>query len=291
VLVVGLDLWLDTVKTADELEHQLQLDLLAAVPRHSGADHPIVTEAYQNIRTALLFNRPEEGGQVVLVTGSTPQEGKTSTTLQLGHLLAAAGESTVMVDCDLRRGQLHARLVLEREPGLTDVLARQQDLEAVVRPAGPPNLWAVTSGPVPPNPPALLARKQTVSLLQELRKRFEWVIVDSPPLASVTDAQLLARYADACIFVVRYDRVSKAIVRRAVQALRKSGGNLLGVVLNAVETPTRGYAYQYDYYYREPGTKSAEPGTLARWMAFFRGSADERSAGPQVEPDGQASKG
>jgi len=289
VLVIGLDLWHDTVKTPDELEYQLQLDLLAAVPRHSGAEHPIVTEAYQNIRTALLFNRAEDGGQVVLVTGSTPQEGKTSTTLQLGHLLAAAGESTVVVDCDLRRGQLHARLSLERAPGLTDVLAHQQELDAVVRAVGP-NLWAVTSGPVPPNPPALLARKQTVSLLQELRKRFEWVIVDSPPLASVTDAQLLSRYADACLFVVRYDRVSKAIVRRTVQALRKSGANLLGVVLNAVETPTRGYAYQYDYYYREPETKALENGTLARWVGLIRGSNGDRPA-THVEPDGQASKG
>src|SRR5262249_23271928 len=149
---------------------------------------------------------------------------------------------------------------------------------------------AGTSGPGPPNPPALLARKQTVSLLQELRRRFEWVIVDSPPLASVTDAQLLSRYADACIFVIRYDRVSKAIVRRTVQALRKSGANLLGVVLNAVETPTRGYAYQYDYYYREPETKPAENGTLARWFALFRGSAGDRAADAHVEPDGPASK-
>src|SRR5262249_36496675 len=157
----------------------------------------------------------EDSGQVVLVTGSTPQEGKTSTTVQLGHLLAAAGESTVVVDCDLRRGQLPAPLAPPRGPGPTHPPAPPQEPDAGVRQVGP-NLWAVTSGPVPPNPPALLARKQTVSLLQELRRRFEWVIVDSPPLASVTDAQLLSRYADACIFVIRYDRVSKAIVRRTV---------------------------------------------------------------------------
>jgi capsular exopolysaccharide synthesis family protein len=291
VLVVGLDLWYDTVKTADELEYQLQLDLLAAVPRYNGLGDPAVTEAYQNIRTALLFNRPEEGGQVVLVTGATPQEGKTSTTVGLGHLLAAAGESTVLVDCDLRRGQLHARLTLEREPGLTDVLAHQQELAAAIRPVGPPNLWALTTGPVPPNAPALLARKQMVGLLQELRTRFEWVIVDTPPLAAVTDAQLLARHADACLLVVRYDRVSKAMVRRTVQSLRKSGANVLGVVLNAVETRSRGYHhYRYDIdYYHEPETKAVVNGTVARWVGLFRGSAHDREAGGQVEPEGHAS--
>jgi succinoglycan biosynthesis transport protein ExoP len=292
LLVVGLDLWHDTVTTADELEHQLQLDLLAAVPRHTGVGDPAVTEAYQNIRTALLFNRAEEGGQVVLVTGATPQEGKTSTTIGLGHLLAAAGESTVLVDCDLRRGQLHARLTLEREPGLTDVLAHQQELAAAIRPVGPPNLWVLTTGPVPPNAPAVLARKQMVGLLQELRTRFAWVVVDTPPLAAVTDAQLLARHADACIFVVRYDWVSKAMVRRTVQSLRKSGATVLGVVLNAIETRSRGYRYQYQEeidYCREPGTKAVVNGTHARWVGLFRASAHDRVAGGEIEPDGRAS--
>jgi len=265
-LVLGLDIWYDTVKTADEIEHHLQLDLLAVVPRHSGLDDGMVTEAYQGLRTALIFSRTNEGGQAVLVTGTMPQEGKTSTAVRLGQLLAAAGENTVIVDCDLRRGQLHARLGLAREPGVSDVLAHQSELAAALQDAGLPNLKAITSGHAPPNPPALLARKQTGELLQELRRRFDWVIVDSPPLASVTDAQLLARYVDASLFVVRYDRVSKALVRRTVQALRKSGQNVLGVVLNAVESKTRGYQYYYPTTVEEP--ESRKPS--ARWWSFAR---------------------
>jgi capsular exopolysaccharide synthesis family protein len=266
-LVLGLDLWHDTVKTADEVEHHLNLDLLALVPRHTGPEDATVTEAYQGLRTALLFSRVEEGGLVVLVTGTVPQEGKTSTAVRLGQLLAAAGEPTVIVDCDLRRGQLHARLDLPREPGLTDVLALQTELEAALKPAGPPNLHVLTSGPVPPSPPALLARKQMGALLGELRRRFEWVIVDSPPLASVTDAQLLARLADACLFVVRYDRVSKALVRRTVQGLRRSGANVLGVVLNAVETKVPGYHYYYSTS-EAPSRREGAPRTLARWVSL-----------------------
>jgi capsular exopolysaccharide synthesis family protein len=100
---------------------------------------------------------------------------------------------------------------------------------------------------VPPNPPALLARKQMAALLAELKRRYEWVIVDSPPLASVTDAQLLGRYADSCIFVVQHDKVNKALVRRTIEALKRSGANVLGAVLNAVAL--KGGSYYYDYYY------------------------------------------
>ena len=105
------------------------------------------------------------------------------------------------------------------------------------------------------------------ALLGELRRRFEWVIVDSPPLASVTDAQLLARLADACLFVVRYDRVSKALVRRTVQGLRRSGANVLGVVLNAVETKVPGYHYYYSTS-EAPSRREGAPRTLARWVSL-----------------------
>ena len=291
LLVLGLDLWHDTVRSAEELEHHLQLDLLAAIPHHSGTEDPAVTEAYQKLRTALIFSRPDEGGMIVLVTGTVPQEGKTSTAIGLGRLLAAAGEATVVVDCDLRRGQLHNRVGLEREPGLTGVLAQQGELDAAVRPVEE-NLFAVTGGPVPPNPPALIARRQMKDLLQGLRQRFEWVIVDSPPLASVTDAQLLARYADATLFVVRHNAVGKALVRRTVQALRKSGAHVLGVVLNAVETSTRGYRYQYQYYYRESNEPPAERPSAARWLSLvWRRMSGATPSGPDGAENGQALKG
>ena len=146
---------------------------------------------------------------------------------------------------------------------------------------------------MPPNPPALLGRKQMKDLLQELRQRFEWVIVDSPPLASVTDAQLLARYADASLFVVRYNGVGKALVRRTVQALRKSGANVLGVVLNAVETRAQGYRYQYQYYYREseaPAAVQVVPGPVAD-PGPSPGDRRARPRHPDGAADGQVMKG
>ncbi len=251
-LVAGLGLVLvrdqlaNTIRDPEEIERYLHLDLLAAVPRYEQEQDSLATEAYQNLRTALIFARRDERGQVVLITGTAPQEGKTTTIVNLARLLAGSGEKTVVVDCDLRRAQLHQRLGLSREPGFTDAFVRKEPIVSLLRPTSTANLFALTAGPLPPNPPALLARKQLAGLLAELQADFDWVLVDSPPLASVTDALLLARHADHTVLVVQHDKVDKKLVKRSVTALRKVTPNLLGAVLNVVDV--RGRSYQYYYY-------------------------------------------
>ena len=244
-LVVLRDYLANTFRDPEEVERYLHLDLLASVPRYEAENAHLVTEAYQNLRTALLFARRDEAGQVVLVTGTAPQEGKTTTIVNLATLLAGSGERTIVLDCDLRRAQLHHRLEIAREPGLTDVFVRKEDPETLVQATRVPNLYALTAGPLPPNPPALLARKDFGELLQGLRRRFDWILVDSPPLASVTDALLLARHCDLAVMVVQHLKVDKRLVKRSVVALRRVTPNLLGAVLNAVDVQARGYHYYY----------------------------------------------
>jgi capsular exopolysaccharide synthesis family protein len=246
-LVLVRDFFDNTIKDPEEIERYLHLDLLAAVPRFGEADRHFATEAFQSLRTALLFARREDTGQVVLITGTAPQEGKTTTLVNLAQLLAASGEPTVVIDCDLRRAQLHARLGLSREPGLTDHFVQHIPLDTLLRPTGVANLLALPAGALPPNPPALLARKGMTELLDDLRRRFAWVLVDSPPLASVTDALLLARQADTTVFVVQHNAVDKRLVKRSVAALKKSGAHVLGVVLNAVPEVARSDYYYYSY--------------------------------------------
>jgi polysaccharide biosynthesis transport protein len=249
-LVLARDYLANTIRDPEEIERYLHVDLLAAVPRFEAEDDSLATEAYQNLRTSLHFARGEEGGQVVLVTGTAPQEGKTTTIVQLARLLAASGEKTVVVDCDLRRAQLHQRLGLPREPGFTDYFVRHEPVSALLRPTSIANLFALTAGPLPPNPPAILARRSLGELLRELKGEFDWVLVDSPPLASVTDALLLARHADHTVLVVQHNKVDKKLVKRSVAALRKASANLLGVVLNVVDVRARSYQY---YYYPQRG--------------------------------------
>jgi succinoglycan biosynthesis transport protein ExoP len=247
-LVLGRDYFDNTLKHPDEVERYLHVDLLAAVPRYGEGDVHLVNEAYQNLRTALIFARRDERGQVVLVTGTIPQEGKTTTLVNLAKLLASSGEKTVALDFDLRRAQLHNRLDLTREPGLTNHFVQHEELDKLIRPTHVPNLFALTAGPLPPNPPALIARKAVPDMLDELRDHFAWVLIDSPPLASVTDALLLARYADIVVFVIQHNKVDKRLVKRHLTALRKTTPNLLGAVLNGVDVKAKGYYY---YYYQE----------------------------------------
>jgi succinoglycan biosynthesis transport protein ExoP len=253
-LVLGRDLLENTLKDPEEVERYLHLDLLAAVPEQTEENLNLVTEAYQNLRTALIFGRRDEGGQIVLVTGTAPQEGKTTTIVNIAKLLAGSGERTVVLDFDLRRGQLHNRLGLEREPGVTDYFVNHQPVSALLKHTADPNLHAITAGPLPPNPPALLARRNLDVLLQDLRKSYDWILLDSPPLASVTDALLLARHADLAIFVVEHNKVDKKLIRRSVVALQKTGVNVLGTVLNAVNVKSKSYYY---YYYRPDYTQHA----------------------------------
>jgi capsular exopolysaccharide synthesis family protein len=184
---------------------------------------------------------------VVLITGTAPGEGKTTTLLNVAKLLAVSGESVVVVDCDLRRANLHLRLNVPREPGFTDYFVKSLDLSGLVRTTRIPNLSAIPAGALPPNPPALLARPDLGAALAQLKRHYRWVLVDSPPVAAVTDALLLAQIADATVLVVQQNKVDRAMVKRALGALRKVTPNVIGAVLNAVDVKTKGY-YGYSYY-------------------------------------------
>jgi capsular exopolysaccharide synthesis family protein len=142
---------------------------------------------------------------------------------------------------------MHVRLNLPREPGFTDYFVKNVDLSGLVRATRIPNLWAIPAGTLPPNPPALLARADLGTALAQLRRHYRWVLVDSPPVAAVTDALLLAQSADLTVLVVQQNKVDRAMVKRALGALRKVTPNVIGAVLNAVDVSTKGY-YGYAHY-------------------------------------------
>jgi len=256
----------NTFHRPEDIERQLQLNTLAIVPRFDRAQtgSAVLKEAYQTLRTALIFLSKNRERKVVLLTSTAPQEGKSSTTAQLGHALASAGDKVLLVDCDLRRPTQHVHLQLTRDNGLTDFLAAPQPFmnwRSYLKSSGNENLQVVTCGPIPPNPPELLGSERFKRFLSEAREAYDWVLLDSPPAASLSDATLLAGLADMVLLVVRHNQTDRDMVARTLQALRRVGANVVGVVLNNVDLD-RAYGKEYAYagYYYAEGGKDARKG-------------------------------
>ena len=168
---------------------------------------------------------------------------------QLGKALAAAGDRIVILDCDLRRPTQHVHHGLQRDPGVTNYLAapaEDHDWSAYLKSSQPANLHIMTSGPLPPSPPDLLGNERFKAMLTAMRESYDWVLIDSPPAATLADATLLASLADMVVLVVQHNSTDRDHVIKTVQQMRSVNPNFAGVVLNNVDIDR---AYHKDYYY------------------------------------------
>jgi capsular exopolysaccharide synthesis family protein len=256
----------NTFHRPEDIERLLGLNTLAIVPRfdREQGGSAVLKEAYQTLRTALIFLSKNRERKIVLLTSTAPQEGKSSTTAQLGRALASAGDRVLLVDCDLRRPTQHVHLGLTRDNGLTDFLAAPQPFmnwRAYIKSAGSENLQVITCGPIPPNPPELLGSERFKRFLAEAREAFDWVLLDSPPAVSLADATLLAESADVTLLVIRHNHTDRDLVARTLQQLRRVGANVAGVILNNVDLD-RAYGKEYAYagYYYAEGSKDTRRG-------------------------------
>jgi polysaccharide biosynthesis transport protein len=251
-LVFFLDYLDNTFRTPEDVERYLHLSTLAVVPKFVEGEafgSSAVKEAYQTLRTGLIFLSKNRERRVVLITSSGPREGKSSTVANLARALANAGDRVIVLDCDLRRPTQHVHLKLPRENGLSNFLAgprEMTDWRPFVKPVGSGNLHAMTCGPIPPNPPELLGSERFAGLLRELRQNYDWVLLDSPPAMSLADAVLLSSISDMAVLVIQHNQADRDLVGRSVGQFRKVGANLAGVILNNVDIDR---AYKKDYYY------------------------------------------
>jgi polysaccharide biosynthesis transport protein len=282
---VGLALlreYLDnTVKTPDDVETLSRLPSLAVVPAFgdaagssgrragllkgistNGNDKRIelvaqhlpkshMSEAFRALRTALLLSQAGHPPQVILVTSALPREGKTTAAANLAVTLAQLGDKTVLVDADLRKPGVGRLLNLgnAKYAGLSSYLAGVSTLDLVTVPhAAIPNLAAIPTGPLPPNPADLLSSHRLADAIAELRTKFKFVVIDSPPIMAATDAVILSVQADGVLLVVRSGETPKEAFTRSCDLLTSVKSNLLGVVLNAVDAGAPDYYYSYRYY-------------------------------------------
>jgi non-specific protein-tyrosine kinase len=210
--------------------------------------HSPRAEAFRQLRTSLRFVDVDHPRKVVLVTSALPGEGKTTSLCNLAIAVAAAETRVLVVEADLRRPTIADLLGIERAAGLTDVLTGRAQSQQVIQCWGGV-IDVLSSGPLPPNPSELLASRQMTALLEELRDRYDMVLLDSPPLLPVTDAAAVAPATDGAILVCRFNETTREQIGRAAEALRAVSAPLLGTVFTMVpDSGPRAYA-QYNSYY------------------------------------------
>ncbi len=211
-----------------------------------------LAEAARAVRTNLLFMNPDRATRILLVTSAAPSEGKTTVACSIAISMAQGGHRVCIVDCDLRRPRLHRIFDRVGDDGVTNVLANEASLDQVARATLVPNLDCIPAGPMPPNPADLLHSEKFANFLAGLASRYDRVVIDSPPVAAVTDSAILSTLVDSVVFVVRAFQTSRNIAKQGMRALLDVDAPVAGVVLNAVDLDKRPGYYQY-YYYRQEG--------------------------------------
>jgi polysaccharide biosynthesis transport protein len=202
----------------------------------------------RSLRTSLLLATTGRPPKYILFTSATPSEGKTTTASNLACILSQADARVLLLDADLRRPSIHHRFGLPGKVGLTTVLAGAATVDQVIqRVPELPNLDILPCGPVPPFPTEMLSSDTMRTLLERLGEEYTYVVIDSPPILSVTDGIILSRFADAVVLVVRHGKSNRNVMRRTRDLLVRSGAPTAGLVLNAVDLNSPDYYNYYGY--------------------------------------------
>lgn len=204
----------------------------------------IASESYRTLRTNLQYSSFDENYKVIVVTSSEPGEGKSTTAGNLALSIAQGDKKVALIDCDLRKPSLHKKFGLSNTAGLSDVIVGKENI-SIVGHRYNNNLTVLTSGKIPPNPSEMLGSKSMKALIEALKKVFDYVILDTPPVQAVTDAQILSTRADGTLLVIRAEKTKKDSVINSVNLLKKVNANIIGTILNGVDAKSGSYYYYY----------------------------------------------
>ncbi|WKA50060.1 CpsD/CapB family tyrosine-protein kinase [Planococcus liqunii] len=203
----------------------------------------LVNEQYRTIRTNINFSLPGHETKTILFTSAAKEEGKSTTSCNMAIVFAEAGKRVLLVDADMRRPTLHHSFHLSNKIGLSNLLLKKGRLQDCVKRSGITGLDLLLCGQIPPNPAELLSSPVLDDLLEEMKARYDLIIIDSPPLLAVTDSKILANKCDATVLVVNTGKTEKDSVKKARDALVTSKAFILGVVMNNYELTKENYYY------------------------------------------------
>ena len=243
-----------------------------AKTKHTTVDNPhyriitveeplsIAAESYRRIKTALEFDNVDKRLQVIQICSSMQGEGKSITVLNLAATYAEDNKKVLVVDLDFRRPKLHRSFRVENKNGVTDVLAGHISLKEAIK-HGDNGIDCLNRGSKAPYPTAILGSDNMAKLFEELKKEYEYIIVDCPPILAVSDAAIVSKLCDGCLFVVSQAKTEKAAAKESVKILRDNGVNILGVVFANISAKRGNYYYsnKYKYYYQNYYGKDSNP--------------------------------
>lgn len=254
-----------SIRTAEDVRIYLDLPFLGYVPSVTEArsdtekalvvhQHPtsVITESFRAVRTSILFAFPQDRPlKTILVTAAVPEEGKSFFSANLSQVFSQLNERVILIDIDMRKPKLYKSFGLEQKNGLSNFLAGSVAMDAIIKPTLIKNLSLITSGTIPPNPSELLSSGKIHSLLDELKTKFDRIIVDSPPILSVADASLLANMVDGVVLVLKGGSTRMEAVVKAKEKILEAKGKIIGVVVNNISPQKEDRYYYYHYYYSE----------------------------------------
>ena len=209
------------------------------------APKSIDAEAYRSLRSNIEYSSFDDEYRAIVVTSSVPGEGKSTTSGNLALSLAQSGNKVLLVDCDMRKPSIHKKFKISNMSGTAELLLRKESFEDVAN-CYNENLTIITAGKIPPNPSEMLSSRAMTAFIKEMKKEFKYIILDTPPLQAVTDAQVLSTKADGVLLIVRAGSTKRDAVLNSVDLIKKVQGKVIGTVLNGVENKKNSY-----YYYGE----------------------------------------
>ncbi|MFH7832034.1 CpsD/CapB family tyrosine-protein kinase [Bacillus luti] len=202
-----------------------------------------ITEQYRNIRTNIEFTSVDSRIRSIMVTSANPGEGKTTTVANLAVVFGQQGKKVLVIGADLRKPSIQDLFAAHASNGLTNVLSGQTNVMQCIQKTDIENVYVMASGPIPPNPAELLGNRVMDEVLLEAYNMFDIVLIDTPPVLAVTDAQILANKCDGIVLVVRSEKTEKDKIVKTKQILDKASGKILGVVLNDKKEEQEQYGY------------------------------------------------
>ncbi len=212
-----------------------------------GDDHFAVVEAFKTVRTNMMFSLSEvEGGKVVLLTSSGPCEGKSTCALNVAVNFAKMGKKTLLIDADLRKPRIHKVLGLKEE-GLTNYLGGFVELSKAILHVKEYDLDVMVCGTIPPNPSELLGSNKMKKMIEQLKEEYEYILIDTPPVNTVTDAAILSEVSNGIVMVVREGATTYAELSKAISTLEFASAKILGIVVNDSLMDSQGYKYRGKY--------------------------------------------